>query len=242
MKVYLNEITGIADALVSMYMSKRSWTRESETKIRNLCYRVLNPRGGILPQTTIVEQDAHDYNHLMDTLLNWGQRHITMLRFIDFSITVEGLHRAGQDDWDSHAQRFNNRIIRSSTRLATFTDEMSEWYQGKIIPTDLALASLGITTPNSIVSDGSTYVKTTNGYIREDMKNNMDVKRGLYMLSIPSNFIFKCDLTNWSHVYKERNNLGSANPEVKMVSEEIATQVEEFQPKFNRELFMNIKC
>ena len=30
MKVYLNEITGLADALTSMYMSKRSWTRELE--------------------------------------------------------------------------------------------------------------------------------------------------------------------------------------------------------------------
>jgi hypothetical protein len=34
MKVYLNEITGMADALVSMYMSKRTWTPELDEEIR----------------------------------------------------------------------------------------------------------------------------------------------------------------------------------------------------------------
>ena len=34
MKVYLNEITGMADALVSMYMSKRTWTPELDKEIR----------------------------------------------------------------------------------------------------------------------------------------------------------------------------------------------------------------
>ena len=37
MKVYLNEVTGLADALVSMYMSKRTWTRELEEEIRLDC-------------------------------------------------------------------------------------------------------------------------------------------------------------------------------------------------------------
>ena len=32
MKVYLNEITGIAPAMVSLLMSKRSWTREKGGK------------------------------------------------------------------------------------------------------------------------------------------------------------------------------------------------------------------
>ena len=45
----------------------------------------------------------------------------------------------------SHARRFDNRIIRSSTRLAEFSDgEMSDYYKGKIIPTDEALNILKV--------------------------------------------------------------------------------------------------
>lgn len=239
MKVYVNEITGIADAIVSMFMSKRSWTREMETEIRGVCERVLDRQGSICADAA--PEDLEKYNAWTDSLVKWGWRHITMLRFIDISVTVEGLHRAGQDDWDSHAARFNNRIIRSSTRLASFDYEMSEWYQGKIIPTDTALDMLGIEAPEVIEHNGERYVKGINGYVREDMKDNPDVKRGLYMLSIPSNFIFKVNLTEWAHVYKERNAKGSANPEVKLCCEAIADQISQLQPKFARELFEKIK-
>lgn len=250
MKVYLNEVSGIADAIVSMMMSKRTWTRESELDIRRMCNFILDDKGayhknGVYGARMSIphgEEMDKEYNDYTDILAKWGWKHITMLRFIDFSVTVEGLHRAGQDDWDSHASRFNNRIIRSSTRLSTFGDEVSEWYQDKIISTDVALALMGITSPESVTRDGVTYIKATNGYIREDMKDNQDVKRGLYMMSIPSNFIFKINLTDWAHVYKERNDAGTANPEVKLCCEAIATQIEQFQPKFNRELFDKIKC
>lgn len=238
MKIYVNEITGIADAIVTLFMSKRSWTREKETQVREVCERVLTRQGKISADAG--EKDLEKYNAWLDSLLKWGWRHITMLRFIDISVTVEGLHRAGQDDWDSHAARFNNRIIRSSTRLAEFGYEMSDWYEGKIVPTDLALEYLGIEAPERIERNGETFVKTVNGYIREDMKDNSDVKRGLYMLSIPSNFIFKINLTEWGHVFKERNGKGSANPEVKQCCEAIADQIMEFQPKLDRELFLKI--
>lgn len=239
MKIYVNEINGIADSIVSMFMSKRTWTRENELEIRKICDNVLDRQGKILRDADL--EDLDKYNVWMDSLVKLGWRHITMLRFIDISVTVEGLHRAGQDDWDSHAARFNNRIIRSSTRLADFGYEMSDWYQDKIIPTDSALELLGISAPETITRNGETYVKTINGYIKEDMKNNSDVKRGLYMLSIPSNFIFRVNLTEWAHVYKERNMKGSANPEVKMCCEAIADQIGEFQPKLNRDLFDKIK-
>ena len=241
MKVYLNEITGIADAFVSMMMSKRSWTRETELNIRDMCRRVLLPDGKYRYTGLLKAETIHDYNNYMDTLVKWGWKHITMLRFIDLSITVEGLHRGGQDDWDAHACRYDNRIIRSSTRLASFGNEMSEWYQDKIIPTDIALTHLGILAPEDLVWNGVKYIKTINGYIREDMKDMQDVKRGLYMLSIPSNFIFKVNLCEWAHVWKERNIDGTANPEVKLCCESIADQIEQFQPKFNRNLFDKIK-
>lgn len=239
MKVYLNEITGIPDAFVSMYMSKRSWNREMECEIRSVCRNVLTENGALKEECDA--GDLEKFNKWMDALLKWGWKHITMLRFIDFSITVEGLHRAGQDDWDAHTCRFNNRIIRSSTRLANFGNEVSEWYEDKIIPTDLALDNLGINIPDEIEVNGVKYVKGINGYIREEFKNNSDVKRGLYMLSIPSNFIFKVNLTEWAHVYKERNAKGGANPEVKLCCESIADQLEEFHKQFNRELFHKIQ-
>lgn len=242
MKVYVNEISGIADAIVSMFMSKRTWSREYEMEIRGICEKVLD-RNGKLKENNVdyTDKDIEKFNEWMDKLIKWGWKHITMLRFIDISVTVEGLHRAGQDDWDAHAKRFNNRIIRASTRLADFNYEMSEWYENKIIPTDLALAHLGMTTPETICVNGEMYVKRVNGYVKEEYKNDSDVKRGLYMLSIPSNFIFKIDMTEWGHVYKERNNNSSANPEVKLCCESIATQLEQFHKQFNRDLFIKIK-
>lgn len=240
MKVYVNEISGIADAIVSMFMSKRTWSREFETEIREVCEAVLE-RNGKLKAYETADENVEKFSKWMDSLTKWGWQHTTLLRFIDISVTVEGLHRAGQDDWDSHAKRFNNRIIRSSTRLANYGNEISEWYEDKVIPTDLALSELGIDLPDTITVKGETYVKGINGYIKEEYKDNKDVKRGLYMLSIPSNFIFKVDLTEWAHVYKERNAKGAANPEVKLCCESIATQLEQFHSQFNRELFEKIK-
>ncbi len=166
-----------------------------------------------------------------------------MLRFIDLSFTVYGLHRGGQDDLDSHAMRMNNRIIRSSTRLADFSrGEVSSFYEDKIIPTDVALAHLGISTPDEIEYNGVTYVRAVNGYIVKGMENNNDAKRGLYMLSIPSNFIFKIQLTEFAHVYKERNNDGTANPEVKEAVESMAAQLDDATLSYtSRNLLMSIR-
>ena len=36
MKVYLNEISGLWNAIDTLYMSKRSWTREREEHIKQL--------------------------------------------------------------------------------------------------------------------------------------------------------------------------------------------------------------
>lgn len=245
MKVYLNEMTGIADAIVSMFMSKRTWTKEKECHVRDVCNYVLDKTGALKSINEVSNDDDigkfNIFADWMDVLIKWGWKHTTMLRFIDMSITVDGLHRAGQDDWDAHAKRFNNRIIRTSTRLANFGDELSEWYSDKIISTDMALKSLGMDLPNTVQVEGVMYSKAVNGYIREDYKDDPDAKRGLYMLSIPSNFIFKVDLTEWAHVYKERNKSGSANPEVKLCCELIADHIESFHKQFNRELFMKIK-
>ena len=242
MKVYLNRIDGWDDAIISMFLSKRTLTRELENEIRNevsVCtnhYSFLGAVGALVCKT----EKLDDW---LKKLFKWCPKHITMGRFLDFSFTVYGLHRAGQDDLDSHAKRMENRIIRSSTRLADFSQgEMSSFYEGKVIPTDVALAVLGITVPDELEYDGQTYVKGVNGYILKGMEDNKDVKRGLYMLSIPSNFIFKMNLTEFAHMYKERNQNGTANQEVKDCVESATDQlVEASQGFIDRPLLMAIK-
>jgi len=235
--VYLNEISGIADAIISLHISKRTWSREFELEVYNVCKNVLDERGSL---KNVEGAEAEKFKKWMDMLAKWGWKHTTLLRYVDFSVTVEGMHRGGQDDWDAHAKRFNNRILRSSTRLAAFGYEMSDWYKGKIIPTDQALQHLNIEVPNQIEIEGQTYVKAINGYIKEDLADKQDVKRGLYMLSIPSNFIFKVDICEWAHVYKERNAQGTAHPEVKECCEAIADLLEAAHGQFNRSLFDKI--
>ena len=237
MNVYLNEVTGLADALTSMYMSKRTWTRELEEQIRNdvKIYDKVSWLGDC-------KLECERTNKRIKSFCKFAWEHITMLDFITLSVTVEGLHRAGQDDWDAHAYRFNNRIIRSSTRLADFSEgEMSDFYKDKIIPTEVALEMLGIETPQTIEKDGQTFVLAEGGYIREDLKDNRDAKRGLYRMCIPSNFIFKINLAQWAHVYKMRNKNGSANPEVKEVAERIQDEVEKVLPWFDREFIKKVK-
>lgn len=242
MEVYLNRIDGWDDAIISMFLSKRTLTRELELDIRNEVAMCTNkdPKNGPIGMLVNTTDKLNDW---LTKLFKWAPVHITMGRFLDLSFTVYGLHRAGQDDLDAHAMRMNNRIIRSSTRLADFTHgEMSEYYQNKVIPTDMALTYLGVTTPDKIEYNGSTYIKGVNGYILEGMENNKDVKRGLYMLSIPSNFIFKINLTEYAHVYKERNEKSTANPEVRKCIESATSALEAASARFiNRELLLKVK-
>lgn len=242
MNVYLNAVTGIDDAIVSMFMSRRSWTRELELEIYEVCRKVLNDNGSLKEYDENLREEFEKFHDWLSKLIKWGWKHTTMLRFIDFTVTVEGLHRAGQDDWDAHAKRFDNRIIRNSTRTkySDFQYEMSDYYQDKVLPTDVAAQILDISLPETMEYNGKTYVKAVNGYILEECKDNPDVKRGLYMLSIPSNFIFKVNLTEWAHVYKLRNSKGGANPEVCQCCEMIADQLGQFHKEFDRELFDKI--
>lgn len=248
MKIYLNSIDGIDDAIIAMHMSKRTWNATMDDDIRHMC-TVVNTRNGIFVPKAERGDNRLDkyfdaYQEYMTKLLKWGRLHITLLKFIDISVTVEGLHRAGQDDWDSHAQRFQNRIVRSSTRLASFSDgEKSDFYNGKIkYPFD-AMKDMGRTIPDEYTdADGIIWVRTDFGYINKEHLGRKDVHRGLYPLAIPSNFIFRCNLADWSHVYKERNAKSGANPEVKECCEAIADALIKAQPLFSRELFMEIKC
>lgn len=239
MKVLLNKIEGIQEAIEAMFFSKRSWNEDLHNKITEVCDRTLDNHGFI--KDTASFSDFQQLNKWIDMVMRMTKNHITIGRFIDFSFIVVGLHRAGQDDWDSHTVRFENRIIRNSTRLAEFGEEKSDFYKEKILTTDEALNILHIQSPDTIGYNGKTYVKTCNGYIEKEFKDNKDVKRGLYMLSIPSNFIFKCNLTQFAHVYKERNSEGNSNPEVKQCAETCLKLVNEKYPIINKDLLFAIK-
>lgn len=242
MNVYLNRIDGWDDAIISMFLSKRTLTRELEMDIRKEVAACINTDPANGPVGALINM-TDKLNDWLKVLFKWAPIHITMGRFLDFSFSVYGLHRGGQDDVDSHAKRMENRIIRSSTRLANYAEgEMSEYYQGKIIPTDAALKILGIDTPDEIEHDGQTYVRGVNGYILKGMEKNKDVKRGLYMLSIPSNFTFKANLTEYAHIFKERNEMGTANPEVKTCIEALTDQLGLASYNFiNRDILMKVK-
>ena len=244
MQVFLNRVDGIDDAIISMYLSKRTLTRDLEEHIRRVCREnqdLTCENGSVLG--ALKDEITIEMNDWLNKLFKWGKHHVTMLRFLDLSFTVYGMHRGAQDDLDSHAKRMDNRIIRASTRLASFDQgEVSEYYEDKIIPTDVALAYLGIATPDEIEYDGRTYIRGVNGYIVKGMEHLNDVKRGLYMLSIPSNFIFKINGTEFAHVYKERNAKGTAAPELKTAVESMADQIEDATNGFmNRDLLMAIK-
>ena len=243
MKVYLTEMHSILDAFRTMYMSKRSWSLEKEAELSEIvafstdkygCPNNLNP------------EFKEKFDEECRKLFKWGKKHITMLRFLDCSVIVEGLHRGATDDLDAHAKRFENRIIRSSTRLANYkTEEVSEWYQDKIIPMDVALAYLGIKTPETIEYDRTTYVKSENGYIVKGMENDKDVKRGLYMLSLPMTFTFKVNITELAHIYRERGSKeggahGTAAPELQIMIEELINQVNSWYPQITREYLLDI--
>lgn len=216
MKAYVNKVTGIDDALVSLLMSKRSYTREKELEIRKFYNDILMPNGQVKPN--ISRDELERFMEDMNKLYKWGVKygHTTLIRYIDVSITVEGLHRGAQDDLDSHAKRMDNRIVRSSTRLATYdNNEKSDYYSDKILFPFEAYEKMGLYIPKTVIVGDLEYVKTAYGYIQKGLENNNDVKRGLYPLSIPSNCIFKVQLPELAHIYQFRcNHDGHANPEL----------------------------
>lgn len=224
MHIFLNKITGIDDSLVSLLMSKRSWTREKEMAIREMVKAHVDENG-------FLAKDDAEFQKNIAKLEKYGIEcgHTTLLRFIDLSFTVEGLHRGAQDDFDSHAKRLDNRIVRASTRLGNFTGgEMSDYYKDKIIFNEEAAEMSNIKLPEYVERDGVKFVKAAYGYVREDLKDDNDAKRGLYPLSIPSNFIFKVQYPELCHIVQHRDKNSFANPElrdmIEMLKEELTAK------------------
>ena len=234
MKVTLNSISGIDDAICSIYISKGNLTEELEAEIRDEIFNNTDRNGFLLCRNNpelYADWVVATIGNRFSAMLRIGKKHITVLRYIDLSFTIRDLHRGAQDDLDAHAQRFNNRIIRSSSRLAgVVPGAKSDYYKNKILTLDEALAMIGFEVPTEITLGTDVYVKTINGYIKKEYadKNNKehnDVERGLFMLSVPSNCIVRCNLCEFAHVYKMRNKDTHANPELKECIESLTSQV-----------------
>ena len=106
----------------------------------------------------------------------------------------------------------------------------------------MACKYLNISLPEEIQVDGKTYVKRLNGYILKGLENDHDVQRGLYMMSIPSDFITQCNLTEFSHIYKLRNYDSTAHYELQTAIESWQCQLcAASAGYFNRELLMEIE-
>jgi len=157
-------------------------------------------------------------------------------------VHVTGLHRAGQDDLDSHSMRMNNRIVRSSSRLTTKgSTELSDWYKDKVIPFN-AIVNDGTVAPEHITRDGCVFVKTSSGYVREDLLEDKDTLRGLYPLGMASDCIFKVTLHDMRHIYMRRNKYTHASPELQEGIEMLADQIEEALPCDLGKLIRNDYC
>lgn len=240
MKVKLNSISGIDDAILTMYFSRGTWNWALDQKVRDTVRSCTNRNGQY--HGVANKEDRDEYNRDMTTWLKYAPIHATMATFMDLSFTVEGMHRAGQDDWDSHAKRMDNRIIRQSTRLGNIEeDAKSAYYEGKILTDHEAMKILGYDIPDEIEYMDSTYVRVHDGYVLKGLEKNRDVHRGLYHESFPSNFTFKINLAQFAHVYRHRNAKGSAHPEVKELAEKCMSLITEYQPLLTRDVVMSIQ-
>lgn len=244
MSITLVEVSGIPHALAALKQSKRHYDLNEHLEDIQFYREVSDERGFILPENELCADAAAKVVSDLTKLAKWGAGvdqgdagtwidagHETLLRYIDFTFAVENLHRGGMDDLDSHAKRFDNRIVRSSTRLGKYQqNEMSPWYVGKIHSVEDVCKALGYELPESTEIDGQEFVKSPGGYVRKDLVDDNDALRGNYSLSIPMSAIMKIDLFDLRHVYKRRNIFTHANPELKEYIEGLANQIEQAIP------------
>lgn len=241
MQFRLVKIAGIDDAIISLFMSKRSYTCGKADNIRQIVAGYSDSAGFI----HFPGNDTAETIQLRDWLskitkygaqLGYKQNHETILKFIDFTVETISLHKAGMGDLDAHAQRMNNRIVRSSSRFAEFASgEKSEFYRNKIMSVGEVISVLRenksvINLPETITIDGIDYRFNGFGYICKDCWNDKDVKRGTYMLSIPSDAIWKADFIGMKHIYAMRNKHTNAHPELRDGIEQLAAQIEQALP------------
>lgn len=235
------KITGWGGAIRSMYMTNKNYTSELEIQLRR-CEKAYESYNDLNITKTVYEDDAKWFKNEINKVLKIGKKHITLLRYVDVEWIVDGLHRGAQDDFDSHAERFDNRIIRMTTR--TINDgklaEISDWYKDKIL-TFQDITKL-FNLPEEVEKAGVIFARTPFGYIRKETIGSLeerDVRRGLIPLAVASTFIVKCQITELCHVFRERNQDGNASPELKIMMEDIVKKISEKYPELDRDFFIN---
>ncbi|KUK53788.1 MAG: hypothetical protein XD78_0885 [Desulfotomaculum sp. 46_296] len=241
MQFRLVKVAGVDDAIISLFMSKRSYTCEKADNVRRTVAKYSDHAGFIhLP-----DNDTQETAQIRDWLenitkygaqLGYKRNHETILRFIDFTVETVGLHKAGMGDLDAHAQRMNNRIVRSSSRLAEFASgEKSEFYDEKVMSVGEVISLMReskaeVNIPETVEINGVDYRFNGFGYIRKGYCDDQDVIRGTYMLSIPSDSIWKADFIGMKHIYAMRNKHTHAHPELRDGMEQVAGQIEQALP------------
>lgn len=235
------KISGWGGAIRSMYMSNKNYTPELEIKLRR-CEEAYESYDGTDMSEALYADDANWFKNEINKVIKIGKKHITLLRYVDVEWVVEGLHRGAQDDFDAHAERFDNRIVRMSTR--TINDgklaEISDWYKGQIL-TFQDITEL-FNLPEEVEKNGVLFTRTPFGYIRKEAIGSTverDVRRGLIPLAVASTFIVKCQITELCHVFRERNESGNASPELKMMMEDVVKKISEKYPELDRDFFLN---
>lgn len=268
MKFKLYKVSGYEEAINSLRMSKgKFYSWEKAQEIQLLVWLVTDRQGFIetergytyklnsLMSSEVLDSkkitgnysdDVAEFKRLLQLTFDNAmgqQKHHTLMKYIDVTFITEGLHRGAQDDLDAHAIAFNNRITRYSTRLAEIEDNnLSEWYEGKVIPFHDIFSHLEIEDqlPDVLgMADMGTFRYTPFGYVAEKYaqvpaKNGLakDVQRGLMPLGMASNALWKTDIFNLRYVYKMRSKLTKANPELKEGMEQLADQIEKSVPVF----------
>lgn len=219
MNLEVLEISGYVPAICSLYMSKRTLNEDRLTDIINTVNGATDKRGFIIADSPYRDK-LYDY---LSKAIRYGIRfgHHQILKFIDVTIYMQGLHRGAQDDYDAHAARMN--IIRSSTRSVNGAQhsEFSEFYNDKLIPfKDLKFM------PEVLVVENEEYVKTTWGYVKSGHETDGDVLRGLTPLGLASDNISKVAYgEHLRHIYSVRRMEGHANPELKKAMELLRSEL-----------------
>lgn len=266
MKVHLVSITGYAEAINALRMSKgKYYSYEKLREIQQLIDLVTDDRGFLASKelykqqfetamwverertqknmkvTGVYQEDVLEFGRLLGLTKDNAmgqQKHQTLMEYIDITFITEGMHRGAQDDLDSHARSFNNRITRFSTRLAEIDRvELSEEYQGKVIPYDPDILDI----EPFIKVDGEIYKATPFGYVLEKYaqvpaKNgrDRDVQRGLMPLGMKSDAQWKIGASSLRYVYKMRSKFTKTNPELKKAMELLADELEKHFPVFGQ--------
>lgn len=244
MEFKLTKVSGVDDAIISLFVSKRHFDPEECDRVRDLIYTCSDRKGALTIDADYPRVKEVEVVQWLKKVCKYGlqlgykRSHETLLRFIDFTIETRGLHKAAMGDLDAHAPRMNNRIIRASSRLASFdSGEKSDYYKGKILTIGEAM---GENIPHlfvkvkeaegDVIKSADTYRFNGFGFVREDCWDDQDVQRGTYMLSIPSDAIWKCDFVGLKHIYAMRNKFTHAHPELQEGMEQLADQIEKALP------------